>query len=157
MIREPGYKKKRLDRNKRDGKQLLFYGTLFILFVIAICLKRCLGPASDQSTYIPPEKEKGDIAFNWTTAVRYYTPHAKCRMECRHIDDGKVLEILRIGTVNYGKSDVNEPDCEKRYALEGYSGGQHIRVIATPCGNKLTIITCIDLDHKWPCECGEDY
>ena len=156
MIREKGYKQKRMLRNKRDVRQILFYSTLFILFVIALTLKRCLGPAYHHGVYIPEQREKGDTTLNWTKAVRNYTLHAKCRMECRHIDDKKVLEVLTTGTINYPKSDLEEPDCQKRFAVEGYSQGQHIRVIATPCSDKLTIITCIDLDQHWPCDCGEE-
>ncbi len=157
MIREPGYKQKRIDRNKRDVRQMLFYTGLFTLLVVALSLKRCLGPAFKHGTYYPPQKEKSDLSFNWNTANRFYTAHAKCRMDCRHIDDKKVSEILRIGTINYDKSELNEPDCQKKFAIDGYTSGQHVRVVASPCGNQLTIITCIDLDHKWPCACGEDY
>ena len=39
----------------------------------------------------------------------YFTKHARCRMKCRHITQAEVKEILAEGTVNYNKSDLQDP------------------------------------------------
>lgn len=156
MLRQTRYKKEREIRDRRDFKKFVTYTVLFSLLVVALTLKRCLGPAYKSAVYIPTEKQTGDSTIKWTTMVRDYTAHAKCRMECRHINDDEVQEILRNGSTNIAKSELEEVECQRRFAIDGYSKeNQHLRIVASPCGNKLTIITCIDLDKKWPCECGE--
>lgn len=75
-------------------------------------------------------------------------------MECRHIDESEVKEILGIGTINFSKSDLNEEACHKRYALEGTSHDrQRLRIIVAECNDNLTVITVIDLGTEWPCSC----
>ena len=86
-----------------------------------------------------------------------YSKHAKCRMECRTISETEVKQVLTTGKINYKKSDVQKPDCTKRYAVDGYSkDGQHIRIVVAPCSDELTVITCIDLDKDWECNCKGD-
>lgn len=82
-----------------------------------------------------------------------YTHHAKCRMDCRHITETEVREILEKGTIDYNKS---EPDAKPgpKYALEGYTNeGQHLRIIFAPAQRGLVVITCIELGVEWQCDC----
>ena len=61
-----------------------------------------------------------------------YTRHARCRMDCRHITETEVKEILEKGEIDYRKS---EPDAhpDPKYAFEGYTHeGQHLRIIFAP-------------------------
>jgi hypothetical protein len=87
------------------------------------------------------------------TSHLIYTRHARCRMGCRHITETEVREILEKGDINYRKSEpAAHPD--PKYALEGYSHeGQHLRIIFAPSGNNLVVITCIELDAEWQCDC----
>jgi len=81
------------------------------------------------------------------------TKHVICRMGCRHITGEEIEEILKNGKVNYRKSGVGSRG-DSTFALEGYSHeNQHIRVIVAPESEGLVIITCIDLEHEWPCNC----
>lgn len=88
------------------------------------------------------------------TAHLKLTKHAKCRMECRHITLQEIKEILQKGNENSAKSgEGNRGD--KTHALEGYSTErQHIRVIVAPEHDEVVVITCIDLDKEWPCNCN---
>ena len=82
------------------------------------------------------------------------TKHAKCRMECRHITLQEIKEILQNGNENFDKSGEGSKG-DKTYALEGYSSElQHIRIIVAPENDKVVVITCIDLDKDWPCNCN---
>ncbi|GAC1398185.1 MAG: hypothetical protein NVSMB63_18430 [Sediminibacterium sp.] len=79
-------------------------------------------------------------------------------MECRHIDVQEIREILQTGKINYRKSELNVDECRKKYALEGYShANQHLRVIFAPCNDEMTVVTCIDLDVEWHCDCPGDH
>ncbi|MEP6927250.1 MAG: DUF4258 domain-containing protein [Ginsengibacter sp.] len=81
------------------------------------------------------------------------TRHAKCRMDCRHITSYEIKEIIHDGNVNYSKSGHSNKG-DDTYALEGYSNEhQHLRVVVAPEDDGLVVITCIDLDHEWPCNC----
>lgn len=83
----------------------------------------------------------------------YYSKHAKCRMECRHIDESEVKEILDEGKINYSKSETNAKPCPK-YALEGITHDkQHVRIIVGDCESQASIITVIDLDTDFECDC----
>ena len=84
-----------------------------------------------------------------------FSKHARCRMDCRKIDSVEVDEILRTGKINFKKSDTTKADiCKKRYAIEGTThDDQQVRIIIAPCKEKLTVITVIDLDTDWSCNC----
>lgn len=81
------------------------------------------------------------------------TKHIKCRMDCRHITEDEIKEIIRNGKVNYNKSGIGSKG-DSTFALEGFSHeNQHIRVVVAPESDGLVLITCIDLDKEWPCNC----
>jgi len=74
-------------------------------------------------------------------------------MDCRHITAEEIKEVIHNGNVNYSKSGEGSKG-DDTYALEGYSNErQHIRVVVAPENDGLVVITCIDLDHEWPCNC----
>lgn len=82
-----------------------------------------------------------------------FTKHARCRMECRHIDETEVKEILEDGVINYKK--VEEDDRGKSYPLEGFTHDkQHVRIVFAPKRNDLVVVTVIDLERDWPCDCN---
>ena len=122
---------------------------LFLVIVIAFigCHQR--------NNKIVPTKE--NVGFNNHPVHIYYSKHAKCRMECRHINETEIKEVLETGTINYKKSNLQMDDCHKRYAVEGYSKeNQQLRLIVASCNNELTVITCIDLGEEWKCHCPGD-
>jgi hypothetical protein len=82
-----------------------------------------------------------------------FTRHAICRMDCRHITEAEIREILERGVINYNKSDPGaHPD--PKYALEGYTReDQHLRIIVAPSSRGMVVITCIDLGQEWQCDC----
>ena len=92
------------------------------------------------------------ITFRNTSHL-IFTKHVKCRMACRHITEEEIKEILKTGTLNNAKSGIGSKG-DSTFALEGYSHeNQHIRVVVAPEAQGLVIITCIDLEHEWPCNC----
>ena len=82
-----------------------------------------------------------------------YTRHARCRMDCRQIDVAEVEEILQKGEINYQKSDLRSaPD--PKYALEGRThDGQHVRIVFANSQRGPVVITVIDLEKEWACNC----
>lgn len=81
------------------------------------------------------------------------TNHARCRMDCRNIDEKEIKDILENGKINYSKSNLKDKPCPT-YALEGIStGNQRVRVVVGDCNNEAVIITVIDLDHEFECSC----
>ena len=83
-----------------------------------------------------------------------YTRHAKCRMDCRMIDVSEVEEILQKGEINYQKSDLRgSPD--PKYALEGNThDGQHVRIVFAESARGPVVVTVIDLEKEWQCNCN---
>ena len=95
----------------------------------------------------------GEIeGFDRTSRI-IFTRHAKCRMACRHIDEYEVREILERGRINYEKSDpASRPD--PRYALEGTTrDGQEVRVVFAQANKGAVVVTVIDLQKEWSCNC----
>lgn len=85
-----------------------------------------------------------------------YTRHAKCRMDCRKITASEVQYIMRNGTVNYRKSNVNANPCPV-YALEGVTDdNQRVRIVFAQCNEVTKVVTCIDLEKEWQCDCPGD-
>jgi hypothetical protein len=91
--------------------------------------------------------------FNRRTEKLVFTKHARCRMGCRHIDEAEVRDILLNGRINERKSEpAARPD--PKYALEGKTrDGQEVRIIFAPSDRGMVVITVIDLDTEWPCDC----
>jgi hypothetical protein len=95
-----------------------------------------------------------DNNFNRDLTPLIYTRHARCRMGCRHIDDSEIKEILQKGKINYSKSDLHsKPD--PKYALEGLThDDQQVRIIFAPSKRGMVVITCIDMNEEWECNCN---
>ena len=74
-------------------------------------------------------------------------------MACRHIDESEVKEILAIGKINVNK--IQQDERGTTYPLEGITHDrQHVRIVFAPKGNNaLEVVTCIDLDTDWACDC----
>lgn len=100
------------------------------------------------------EPASGEDVLNRREQRLIFTKHARCRMDCRHIDDEEVKEILQQGTINYSKSEPNDkPD--PKYALEGVTRDQQrVRVVFAPSKKGMVVITVIDLGQEWTCHCN---
>lgn len=82
-----------------------------------------------------------------------YSKHAKCRMNCRQIDESEVREILLDGRVNMDKSEPSG-DRDPKYALEGTThDGQHVRIVYAMAPAKTVVVTVIDLGQDIDCTC----
>ncbi|MBO9563502.1 MAG: DUF4258 domain-containing protein [Niastella sp.] len=106
-------------------------------------------------THPPSDRPVRDIGFDRRHAdgKLIFTKHARCRMACRHIDESEVKDILEHGVVNDGKSEpAARPD--PKYALEGRTrDGQQVRIVFAPADRGTVVITVIDLDTDWSCDC----
>lgn len=81
------------------------------------------------------------------------TKHAGCRMDCRQISKQEILQVLHQGRINKSKTRTDKRGTT--YAYEGStSDGQRVRVIVAPQSNQVTIVTVIDLDNEWDCNCN---
>lgn len=130
---------------------------LVVLAVVALYIKN----KNEETTTTDTTKGKTTTytgrGLNRNPSHINYSNHAKCRMQCRHIDESEVKDMIANGKVNYNKSDLKGDDCHKRYAVEGYSkDNQHLRIIVAPCGSEETIVTVIDLGKEWQCDCPGD-
>jgi Domain of unknown function (DUF4258) len=91
--------------------------------------------------------------FNRRTGRLIYTKHARCRMECRHIDESEVTEILEKGSINYQKSELDNARGPK-YALEGIThDNQRVRIVFAQDPGGTAVVTVIDLGTDWKCRC----
>jgi hypothetical protein len=95
--------------------------------------------------------ERGGL--NRQAASLIYSKHARCRMGCRHISEEEVKDILHHGRINYGKSDMRgSPD--PKYAIEGGTkDGQEVRIIFANSPRGIVVVTVIDLENEWKCNC----
>lgn len=101
----------------------------------------------------PSDEPNRPETFNRRTEKLIFTKHARCRMGCRYIDEAEVRDILLNGRINERKSEpAARPD--PKYALEGKTrDGQEVRIIFAPSDRGMVVITVIDLDTEWPCDC----
>lgn len=92
------------------------------------------------------------VDFNRDTSNLVYSKHALCRMDCRHIDKSEVKDILINGRLNEQKMEENEKGIS--YPLEGFTAdNQHVRIVFAPHAHETVVVTVIDLDKEWPCDC----
>ena len=108
---------------------------------------------SPTTTNPPSDQNNRDNGFNRRTEKIIYTKHARCRMACRHIDEMEIQEILARGRINHEKSDpASRPD--PKYALEGLTrDGQQVRIIFAESDRGMVVVTVIDLQKEWNCNC----
>ena len=96
-----------------------------------------------------PEEIEG---FNRNTESLIFSKHARCRMDCRKIDEAEVKEILKNGKINYKK--IQSDKRGKTYPVEGFTHDkQHVRIVFAPKDDGLVVVTVIDLDTEWKCDC----
>lgn len=63
---------------------------------------------------------------------------------------------MQKGNINYHKSDVNAIPCPV-YAVEGVThDNQRVRIIFGQCDYKAIVVTVIDLETDWKCDCPGD-
>lgn len=100
-----------------------------------------------------PDSPNRAETFDRTLRPLIFTKHARCRMGCRHIDAAEIEEILANGHINYDKSEPRgKPD--PKYAVEGRThDNQQVRIIFAPSLTGMVVITCIDLEEEWTCDC----
>lgn len=101
----------------------------------------------------PTDRDKG---FDRRTSYLDYSNHAKCRMQCRKISKSEVEEIMQEGKINYNKSDLQNARCP-RYAVEGVTkDDQRVRIVFAQCNDKTVVVTVIDLETDFKCDCPGD-
>ena len=142
------------------SKKAIPYIFLLVLMIAIVIIQKYNNSNSKQkSTSIqkdPSQEENRSHGFNRRISYLEYTKHAKCRMDCRHITQPEVEEILRNGTINERKSDMNGTPCPT-YAVEGTtSENQRLRIVFAQCDNETKVVTCIDLGKEWQCHCPGD-
>jgi len=83
----------------------------------------------------------------------YYTKHALCRMDCRHISKQDIDEIMHKGIINFNKTNRRDRPCPT-FALQGQTtDGEKIRVIFAQCNEETKVITCYNLQEDFECHC----
>lgn len=92
-------------------------------------------------------------SFDRNIKTIVYSKHARCRMACRFIDESEVKEILETGILNKDKIEVGSKG--KSYPLEGRThDGQLVRIVYAPKEGKLVVVTVIDLENEYACNCN---
>jgi hypothetical protein len=131
--------------NKKYLPYLLLAAMMVALLLIRECNSR---PATDNG-----KKDAAGRGFHRDIGRITYSKHARCRMGCRHIDESEVQEIMQKGDINYGKSDLNGARSAE-YALEGTThDNQRVRIVFAQEASRTNVVTVIDLDTDWVCEC----
>lgn len=98
----------------------------------------------------PPAPSDPTVAAMQAQPLRY-THHARCRMDCRNIDSDAVETILATGTLDPGRTRTDGA-CPS-HALQGRSAGRELRVVFAACSDETRVVTTIDLDRSWDCDC----
>jgi len=63
---------------------------------------------------------------------------------------------MRDGKINYNKSELKNARCP-RYAVEGVTqDDQRVRIVFAQCNEKTVVVTVIDLETDYACECPGD-
>ncbi|HTE28274.1 DUF4258 domain-containing protein [Flavitalea sp.] len=111
---------------------------------------------SGEATTDPGQETRAgdEPIFNRNLIKIVYSKHARCRMDCRRIDESEILEIREEGKVNYAKSELDSKR-DPKFALEGITHDkQHVRIVFAQTPNSHVVVTCIDLDTDWACSCN---
>ena len=133
---------------KRMGGVFLLAATLFF----NSCETKQVRDQADQATKVVGENTDNGSQKSFSHQL-IYTKHARCRMDCRHINEQEIQEIISADHINARKSNPNDSRCPT-YAYEGYSHDhQHLRIVIAKCDEVWKVVTCIDLENEFACEC----
>jgi len=139
-------------RVKKAAPVILIFALAALVFIIRQC-KDERGTNDNTQRKSTSNRDKG---FDRRISYIEYSNHAKCRMQCRRISQVEVEEIMQDGKINYNKSDLQNARCP-RYAIEGITrDNQKTRIVFAQCNDKTTVVTVIDLDTEWSCNCPGD-
>jgi hypothetical protein len=147
------------------NKKWFPYLLIIVLGAAVVIIKTCASTNKTTSKTkgtneknVKSEKVDRDHGFDRRISYLEYSKHAKCRMECRHITQAEVEQIMQNGMINYNKSDLQNSRCP-RYAIEGDTNDdQHVRIVFAQCNEKTEVVTVIDLNTEWSCDCpGDDH
>jgi Domain of unknown function (DUF4258) len=148
------------------NKKWVPYLLMGLMLLVIVAVKQCRNSPSPAPKPVvtdnnhpkdpasnPTDRDKG---FDRRASYLEYSNHAKCRMQCRKISQAEVEEIMRDGKINYNKSDLQNARCP-RYALEGLTrDDQRVRIIYAQCNDKTVVVTVIDLETDFKCDCPGD-
>lgn len=99
------------------------------------------------------ESIRDELPFKRDTSLLVYSRHARCRMGCRQIDADEVKDILIHGKLD--ASRIQESEKGLTYPLEGITDDkQFVRVVFAPDEEEIVVVTVIDLEKEWPCNCN---
>ena len=74
-------------------------------------------------------------------------------MDCRQIDETEVKEIWQKGVLNEDKIEKSNKGIS--YPLEGRThDGQRVRIVFAPKEDRVIVVTVIDLEHEFACDCN---
>jgi hypothetical protein len=143
----------------RKTAPLLLVLVVIVAVFIVIRLRTNSSSVKDQTTFNRESSSNSvnrDRGFDRRVSYLHYSNHATCRMQCRHITREEVEEAMRDGKINYNKSDIRNSRCP-RYALEEVTkDNQRVRIVFAQCNTYTEVVTVIDLDTKWTCDCPGD-
>ena len=139
---------------KKAAPIVLVFALAALVFIIRQCKdEQGTNNNTKRNNTTTTNRDKG---FDRRISYLEYSKHAKCRMECRRISQTEVEEIMQDGKINYNKSDLQNARCP-RYAVEGITNdNQKTRIVFAQCNDKTTVVTVIDLDTEWSCDCTGD-
>lgn len=91
--------------------------------------------------------------FNRHPAHLVFTHHAACRMNCRHISEKDIAEIIEKGIIVLNKTNLSDKPCPT-FAVQGFtSSHENLRVIFAQCGKETKVVTCYNLHKDFECDC----
>lgn len=135
----------------------IILGSVLIILITVSFFSRTNRPHlknTAPSTYTPHATKGANQQIIDPEASLVFTLHARCRMSCRHITEQEIREVLRDGHINEHKSNPSDKPCPT-YAIEDQTNhGQHLRIVFATCGEEVKVVTCIDLDHDYTCDCN---
>jgi hypothetical protein len=74
-------------------------------------------------------------------------------MDCREITEAEIASVIQSGTINTKKSDSRDKPCPT-IAYEGTgTDGHKLRIVIADCESNDKVVTVIDLDQDYFCEC----
>jgi hypothetical protein len=147
---------------KKYFPYILLAAAALLLFLIKKNQKGAIPvkPATEQTdtritvpAVLPGEEKPDEVeGFNRNTSNLIFTKHARCRMDCRNIDESEVREILVKGKINHKK--IQRDKRGMTYPVEGLThDNQKVRIVFAPKGDALVVVTVIDLGREWSCDC----
>ena len=115
--------------------------------------------ALERQAYVPPHRQRkvNGPSKNVSTLNLLkrkplkYTRHGECRMNCRHVTDRNIKNLLKTGKIDWAKSTPRPHSGCPVYRIKSNTSKRQLAGVFGACKSSTDLVTVINTGRNWVC------